>query len=194
MFVRKNIQTPLVVWCKTTNFAPSNWEPTFLQSSPMSEPISRPTFLTVLCFLTFMSSVTGLWSQSERLWNPGIMAEKTRETFEVVRENVEDQAGAVDTKTMDAMFEAVIDQTTSQSIRTGAIILLIFESICLFAAYLMWNLDKRGFYLYLGGIAFAFLAPILLIGGWLGIITAFAGIFVSIFMAILYAFNLKYLK
>ena len=160
----------------------------------MSEPVSRPTFLTVLCFLTFMSSVTGLWSQSERLWNPGIMAEKTRETFEGVRESLENQAADVDTKTMDQMFEAVIEQTTPQSIGTGAIIMLIFESVCLFAAYLMWNLQKKGFYLYLGGMAFAFLAPMFLIGSWLGVITAMSAIFISIFMAILYAFNLKFMK
>ena len=160
----------------------------------MSEPISRPTFLTVLCFLTFMSSISGLWSQSERLWNPGIMADKTRETFELVRENVEEQAVNADTKTMDKMFEAVIQQTNPQVIITGSIIMLIFESLSLYAAYLMWNLQKNGYYLYLAGIAVAFLAPLFFIGGWLGLITSLAGVLVSAFMAILYAFNLKYMN
>lgn len=159
----------------------------------MSENAFRPTFLTVLCFLTFMSSVSGLWTQSERLWNPGIVADKTRETFETVRENLEGQATTADTETMDRMFEAVIRQTTSETITTGAIILLIFESMCLYAAYLMWNLQKKGFYLYLGGIAVAFLAPLFLIGGWLGVINAIAGIFLSVFMMIMYAFNLKHM-
>ena len=161
---------------------------------PMSEPISRPTFLTVLCFLTFMSAVSGLWSQSERLWNPAIMADKTRETFEMVRENVEAQANGADTKAMDVMFAAVIDGTTPETITTGAIIMLIFESLSLYAAYMMWNLQKKGFYLYLAGIAVAFLAPILFIGGWLGFITAMASIFLSVFMAIFYAINLKYMQ
>jgi Na+-transporting methylmalonyl-CoA/oxaloacetate decarboxylase gamma subunit len=160
----------------------------------MSEPISRPTFLTILCFLTFMSAVSGLWTQSERLWNPEIMAEKTRETFEAVRENLDQQTTTADTKTMDAMFEAVIEQTSANSIKTGAIIMLIFESLALYAAYLMWNLEKKGFYLYLAGIAVAFLAPLIFIGGWLGVITAMAGIFLSIFMAVMYAFNLKHMQ
>ncbi|WP_229204178.1 hypothetical protein [Dyadobacter alkalitolerans] len=159
----------------------------------MSEPVIRPTFLTILCILTFMSSVSGLWTQSERLWNPEIMADKTRETFEGVRENLENQATTADTETMDKMFEAVIEQTTAGSIKTGAIIMLIFESLSLFAAYLMWNLDKRGFYLYMGGIAVAFLLPLFLIGGWLGAITSMAGVFFSIFMLIMYAFNLKHM-
>ena len=91
------------------------------------------------------------------------------------------------------MFEAVIEQTTAENVKTGAIIMLIFESLSLYAAYLMWNLQKRGYFLYLGGMAVAFLAPLLMIGGWMGVITAMAGIFFSIFMAILYAFNLKHM-
>lgn len=141
-----------------------------------------------------MSSVSGLWTQSERLWSPGIMADKTRETFESVRESLDKQNSTADTQTMDRMFEAVIEQTTADSIRTGAIIMLIFESLALFAAYLMWNLQKRGFYLYLAGIGVAFLAPLFLIGGWLGVINAMAGIILSVFMAILYAFNLKHMS
>ncbi|MCE6990822.1 hypothetical protein [Dyadobacter sp. CY323] len=160
----------------------------------MSDIANRPTFLTVLCFLTFMSSVSGLWTQSERLWNPGIMADKTRETFEAVRENLDDQNTTADTKTMDKMFESVIGQTTAKTITTGAIIMLIFESFSLYAAYLMWNLQKKGFYLYMAGIGVAFLAPLFLIGGWLGVITSIAGIFLSVFMLILYAFNLKHME
>lgn len=140
-----------------------------------------------------MSAISGLWTQSERLWSPGIMADKTRETFEAVRENVEKKSSGADAQTMDKMFEAVIEQTTPQTIKTGAIIMLIFESLSLYAAYLMWNLQKKGFYLYLAGIAVAFLAPLLLIGGWLGLITSMAGIILSIFMLILYAFNLKHM-
>ena len=160
----------------------------------MSEPISRPTFLTVLCFLTFMSAVSGLWSQSERLWNPGVMADKTRETFETVRENVEANANGADTKVMQEMFSSVIENTTTKTITISAIIMLVFESISLFAAYLMYNLEKKGFYLYLAGIAVAFFAPIVLIGGWLGFITAASSVFLSIFMAIFYAINLKHLQ
>ena len=159
----------------------------------MSAPVNRPTFLTILCFLTFMSAVSGLWTQSERLWNPGITADKTRETFEAVRENLDRQGSTAEAKTMDKMFEAIIEQTTPENIKTGAIIMLIFESLSLYAAYLMWNLQRRGFYLYLGGMAVAFLAPLLMIGGWMGAITAMAGVFFSIFMAFLYAVNLKHM-
>lgn len=161
---------------------------------PTSEPVTRPLFLTVLCFITFMNTVSGLWSQSERFWNPGVMADKTRETFEMVRENVLEQANGADVKTMENMFAAVIDNTTPQTIMTGAVFMLIFEALSLYGAYLMWNLQKKGYYFYLSGMAIAFLGPLLFIGGWLGFITAFASIFASIFMAIFYALNLKYMR
>ncbi|HEV7382710.1 MAG TPA: hypothetical protein VGN64_23105 [Dyadobacter sp.] len=163
-------------------------------TQPTSEPVIRPMFLTVLCFITFMNSVSGLWSQSERFWNPGVMADKTRETFETVRESVLEQANGADIKTMETMFSAVIDNTTPQTIMTGAVIMLLFEALSLYGAYLMWKLQKQGYYFYLGGMAVAFLAPIFFIGGWLGFITAFASIFASIFMAIFYALNLKYMR
>ncbi|WP_229214165.1 hypothetical protein [Dyadobacter flavalbus] len=160
----------------------------------MNETIDRPPFLTFLCYLTFISSVFGLWTQSERLWNPGIMADETRERFETVREKLDQQAGSADARTMESMFESIIEQTTPETIKTGAIIMLIFESISLYAAYLMWNLQKKGFYLYLAGIAIAFLAPMLIIGGWLGTINSIAGVLLSMFMLILYAFNLKHME
>jgi len=140
-----------------------------------------------------MSSVSGLWTQSERLWSPGITADKTRETFELVRENLDRQQQTAQAKTMDAMFEAVIEQTTADSIRKGSIIMLIFESLSLYAAYLMWNLQRKGYYLYLAGIGVGFVAPLVLIGGWLGVITAMAGGILSTVLAILYAFNLKHM-
>lgn len=160
----------------------------------MSEPISRPVFLTVLCILTFMSSVSDLWTQSERLWNPGIMAEQTLTVYEGVREKLEERATGQELSAMDPMFDALMSQTTPKAVSTSAIITLIFDSLCLYAAFLMWSLQKKGFYLYLIGIAFAFLAPLIAIGGWLGAITAIGSIIISVIMAICYAFHLKYMQ
>ncbi|MCF2442714.1 hypothetical protein L0657_02005 [Dyadobacter sp. CY345] len=160
----------------------------------MNAPTPRPTVLTVLCILTFLSSISGLWTQSERLWNPGVVADKTRELFQSAREKLEEQPSQADTKTVDRLLESVIQRTTPDMIRKSAVIMLIFESLTLYAAYLMWNLKKLGFYLYLGGMVVAFLGSVLVIGGWLGVVTGLAGIFFSSIMCIIYAFNLKYLE
>jgi len=165
--------------------------PLLLLMNPSSP---RPTVLTVLCMLTFLSSISGLWTQSERLWNPGVVADQTREIFQGAREKLDEQPSQADTKTVDRLLESVINRTTADTIKRSAIIMLIFESLTLYAAYLMWNLRKLGFYLYLGGITVAFFGSMLVIGGWLGVVTGFAGVFFSSIMCIIYAFNLKYLE
>lgn len=186
---------PLVFRCKTTTFAIEISSIIFsLEYNLMSESVSRPTFLTILCFLTFMSSISGLWSQSERLWNPEIAADQTREVFEMFRENIPSQTKGADTEAVESMFTSIIDSTTPKNVMNLAMVLLVFESITLYAAYMMWNLQKKGFYLYLIGILVAFLGPILFIGGFFGTISAMANVLLSLFMALMYSLNLRYMQ
>jgi hypothetical protein len=192
----KNIQTALVFSPKTTNFtaAFSGYLPESPLTAFMDSPAPRPSFLTTLCFLTFMSSVLGLWNQSQGLWNPGIVADQMQERFEKLYENLEKRSSQEEIQVVDQMFKSVINATSTGSIQKMSIIMVIFESLTLFAAYLMWTLDKRGFYLYLIAIAIGFLGPLLLVGKMLGVIMALAGTFSSFFMGIFYAFNLKHLR
>ena len=159
----------------------------------MDSPIVRPKFLTMLCFLTFMSSVLGLWSQSEGLWNPGVVADQMQEKFETLYERLEKRQSPEETKIVDSMFKSVITRTTADSIKKMSLIMVIFESLTLYAAYLMWNLDKRGFYLYLGALALAIIGPLVVIGGMLGLIMVVAGTFSTIIMSIFYTVNVKYM-
>jgi len=140
-----------------------------------------------------MSSVLGLWSQSEGLWNPGVVADQMKDKFETLYERLEKRPSQEETKIVDSMFQSVISRTNADTIKTMSLIMVVFESLTLFAAYLMWNLDKRGFYLYLGALALAIVAPLLAVGGMLGLIMVLAGTFSTIIMSIFYAVNLKYM-
>jgi hypothetical protein len=159
----------------------------------MDSPTIRPTFLTILCFLTFMSSVSGLYTQSEGLWNPGIVADQMKEKFETLYDRLEQRSSPEEIKIVDQMFQSVISRTNADTIKKMSLIMVIFESLALFAAYLMWNLDKRGFYLYLAAVALAIIAPLLVIGGMLGLIMALSSTFLSFFMCIFYAIHFKYM-
>jgi hypothetical protein len=159
----------------------------------MDSPTIRPALLTALCFLTFMSSVSGLWNQSQGLWNPGIVADQVKEKFEALYEQLEQTQSKEERKMVDQMFESVISRTDASNIKTISLIMIVFESMTLFAAYLMWNLDKRGFYLYLAAVGLTFIAPMLLVGGMLGFIMALSGTFFSFFMCLFYAAHLKYM-
>lgn len=109
----------------------------------MSEPIIRPAFLTFLCLLTFMSSISGLWSQSESLWNPGITAENNLKRYEEAHADIDRKANVAEKKIMNDFFGSLKQQTTPDAIVIGSIIMLIFETFSIYAAYLMWNLQKK---------------------------------------------------
>ncbi|HEV7347932.1 hypothetical protein [Telluribacter sp.] len=157
-------------------------------------PAQRPLFLTVLCVLTFISAVSGLWTQSERLWTPGVVADQMQQMFETFRENMEERSQEADSDIVNSLFDSVLTRLDADTIQTSAIILLIYESLTLFGAYLMWGLQKRGFYFYAGGVAVALLVPVLLIGGWLGLVVTLGEAFFSIIFLGLYALNLKYMQ
>ena len=159
----------------------------------MDSPVVRPKFLTILCFLTFMSSISGLWSQSEGLWSPGVVADQMKEKFETVYDQIEQRPSKEEAKMVDDMFQSVISSTNPDTVRKMSLIMIIFDSLTLFAAYLMWNLEKKGFYLYLGAVAFAVIAPIIIIGGMLGIGMAMASGFLSVVMCILYGIHVKHM-
>lgn len=156
-------------------------------------PVERPKFLTFICVLTFLSAISGLWTQADRLWSPGVAADQNRQFIEQMQEGVEAQNNPESTQVLEPFFDSIYDQLTAENLRLSAIIMLVYESLTLFGAYLMWGLQKRGFYLYLAGVAVAILGPIVLIGGWMGGMTAFGGAFFSIIFAFLYRSQLKYM-
>ncbi|MPR33557.1 hypothetical protein GBK04_09305 [Cytophagaceae bacterium SJW1-29] len=140
-----------------------------------------------------MSSVSGLWTQSDRLWNPGVAIDQIQQYFGELQESMEAQSNEANAKFMDDLFDSVQTQMTADVIRISAIIMLIYESLTLFGAYLMWGLQKRGFYYYVAGVGIAIVASLLLIGGWLGFMTMLGEAFFSIIFIFLYRSQLKYM-
>ncbi len=155
--------------------------------------IERPRTLTFICRLSFISCIWGLWVQSDRLWIPGAVATETRAIFEQVQENIEAQSNEANAEFIEKIVDSVREEATPETIRISAIIMLIYESLTLYGAYMMWSLQKRGFYLYLAGIGVVILGPLLLMGGWLGFMTMFGGAFFSIIFAFFYRAHLKYM-
>lgn len=157
-------------------------------------PVLRPRLLGFLCLLTFLSSISGLWTQADRLWNPGVAAYQIQQYFEQLRESMEAQSNEANAEFVEKIFNSVQAQMTADSIRLSAIIMLIYESLTLFGAYLMWGLQKRGFYYYIGGVALVILASLIFIGGWLGFMTMLGEAFLSVIFIFLYRSQLKYLS
>jgi hypothetical protein len=162
--------------------------------NPNEAAPARPLFLTILCVLTFVSSFSGLWTQSERLWSPGVTVYQFQQIFEKVREVMEERSQGQDMAMVDSLLESVQERLNADNVQTSAIILLIYNALTLFGAYLMWGMQRRGFRFYLAGVGVALVAPVLLIGGWLGFVLAGGEAFFSLIFAGLYSLNLKYMQ
>lgn len=164
----------------------------------------RPTFLTVLCILTFIGSG---WSILSSVWAYST-AHKTVNTFnEFAKRNKSDSVSRKDSveihrhqesngfkmgmkvgKSMRTMI--TVDNIHKKSI--GDLIAALFT---LGGALLMWWLKRNGFYLYIIGVAIGIALPFYLYGNDLMTvgIASFGAFFGLLFIA-LYAVNIKSLE
>lgn len=154
----------------------------------------RPVSLSILCLLTFMSAFTGLWRQADQLWSPGRAADIMQETFQSVMERMENQLPDDESREAAlAIFDSVEQDLTPKTLQTSAIIMLIYESLTLFGAYYMYLLQRRGYKIYLAGVAVGLLGALFVIGGLTGMILTFGSLFFSSVFLLLYRLHLKYM-
>ncbi|HUZ60546.1 MAG TPA: hypothetical protein VMU83_17375 [Hanamia sp.] len=163
-----------------------------------AEPEKRPSFLTWLCILTFIGSgwsilsciwsyttshkVAATFSENARLRTDSSLHKNTAGV--VIREKPNPFEGK-----MKASFSEILNEN---NIRKSAIGGFIAALLTLSGALMMWWLYRKGFYLYILGVAFGIIVPFYVYGNdFLAIgISSFANFFGLVFIA-LYALNLK---
>ncbi|WP_421918414.1 hypothetical protein [Marinifilum sp.] len=158
-------------------------------------PKKRPTFLTVLCILSFIGS--GYFGLIQPIYNyatfENTYAEKMQKTAEALEQMEEagmesgffyDMAanGMVQLKAMSENLEAI----------TGANCL--FALLSLIGVFLMFKLKKNGFYLYSFANVFWLLVPLALIDFDSMIMWTLIGAVITAIFIILYAVNLKHMN
>lgn len=151
----------------------------------------RPTFLTVLCILTFIGSAWGIYQGISNYVSAEQVAGVTGEAFEKVQEDLGDQEGA---DMASKMLSAMSESTTPEKIKNSGIASALTSILTLLGAVLMWGLNKKGFYVYLIGTVAGVIAPIVIYGGIMGAIAGGATAFAGILFCILYALNLKHMR
>lgn len=154
----------------------------------------RPLFLTILCLFTFFESVSSLWTQSEYLWSPGVRVGQMQEIIMELENKFKTEKDAQTVEMFNSMVHPALAGLTTQSIQITSILLLVFESIVLFAVYFMWHREKKGFHLYLLAILFTLTVPYFLINGWLAFFLVFGVSLKSLILCLLFYFNLKHLQ
>lgn len=156
------------------------------------DPLVRSQLLVILCFLTFINSTSGLWTHAERLWNPVIVSEQTIEVFNIAREQIEGRIQPHEQEVTKQFLDNIVGSINPGTIRNSAIVMLLFHSVTLFGAYLMWNLQKRGYQIYLGGILILIVGSMFLNVGGMGLITLLPSVFFSGIFALIYRSQRKY--
>lgn len=158
----------------------------------------RPDFLSVICILTWvLCGILFIFSVLGILSNPS-----PEEQYEQIEEIRKHSAVAAD-----RMEEALAEQTTGGKLLNTALSLVALGLSAL-GAYLMWQLKKRGFFVYLAGellpyLGFAFggakaigamgasfkMSENATLGVVIGIMLFFDAVFI-----VMYALNLKHMK
>ena len=166
-----------------------------------NEPEPRPSFLTWLCILTFIGSgcalISCVWTYTK--------AGKTNFLFHQHVEVKNDSTFLKDTANirrhqkaspLEEKIQASVSKiVNTDNMRKAAIGGFIAALLTLAGAILMWNLKRKGFYIYILGVALAIAIPFYLYGNDLIAIgaTSFANFFGLLFIA-LYALNLKSMR
>lgn len=154
-----------------------------------AEASKRPTFLTVLCILTWVgcgiSIIMGFL---------GFLAAKAASAFVGA---ATDMAAAA-TDGMTAEGEAAVKAMNSgmTNIYIYIIGVVVAALLCLFGSIQMWKLKKTGFFIYVAGqvigLAIPFIFPI---GGTSsGMMSGAVGMIFPVLFIVLYGLNLKHLK
>ncbi len=161
----------------------------------MSENNQRPTFLTVICILSFIG--TGFSILSALI---GIaMAPFYNAVSEESNVAMDEAMGELSSQSpgFASFFGKIMG--TSQAIMEHALIINLVNLACsiiaLFGVIMMWKLKKLGFYLYSVSEIIILVLPVALIGFsfMLGFSLVFGFIFTAGFI-IMYALNLKAMR
>lgn len=174
-----------------------------------TEPEKRPSFLTWLCILTFIGSgwaiLSCIWSYTTAHKTATIFSENSRSRDSTLQKDSTLSENGGDTARVrfrkgDGPFglkmrETVTKILSEDNIRKTAIGGFIAALLTLSGALLMWQLNRKGFYLYILGVVFGIMVPIYLYGhDLLAIgIASFTNFFGLVFIA-LYALNLSSMK
>ncbi len=160
-------------------------------------PVGRPTFLTVLCILTFIGSGWGVISSTMGYFAANSQAAVVETARKNADESLKNAAAGNES------YSKIAEQMTNslsflspENLKNSALAGIGGAILCLLGAFMMWKLKKTGFYSYVAGTLVGIIAPIMIFG--MGNIFALGTtIFVSFFgilFVVLYGLNLKYMK
>lgn len=159
------------------------------QNSPV-----RPTFLLVICILTFIGSGWSVLSNLFSIFTSGMMDSSLQmEQYSNMMGNIE---GSASSSFLAGFLNSSMEvlQATAAHAREIAVMQLVLSVISLLGAIMMFQLRRFGFYLYTAAQTLAlFVLPYFAGFSTLVVIGMLWSAFISLIFIILYAVNLRYM-
>lgn len=162
------------------------------------KPVTRPVFLTVLCVLTFLFSGFSLITSVNQYIKADAKAAEARIAMEKAKSDIQQNPNKSEpgVKFAEKMINSMSILANPGNIKNSAVSSLLTSIFCLIGAFLMWQLNKKGFYLYVVGTLIGIVAPFMIYGAT-NLLAIGSSVFIAFFgiiFVILYAVNLKVMK
>lgn len=153
----------------------------------------RPTLLTVLCILSFLGGIWGVWGGVQSSFT-----DKPYENLEEARAEMEDTMSEMDdapAMVVNMMESAIqLAEVSAEKAKPLGYTAMATSILGLIGVWMMWNLQRRGFAIYVVASLVGLVVPFVLLG--FNLVTFIAlgfGALVTVAFIILYGVNLKYM-
>jgi hypothetical protein len=165
------------------------------ETESIDQKPKRSSFLTVLCVLTFIGSTYGLVDSIRGFGQNKSSDNDMADANEKMDEALDQLEEAGSSEGMISFLEGFRDQInndlTDENLRKISIGRIISNFLTLFAAFMMWQLRRWAYFIYMGGIAILIAVPITVLGGSLGWMMGIGVGIGGIIMIILFGANLR---
>ena len=154
----------------------------------------RPTLLTILCILSFIFGAWGLFDSFRTAFtdSPKEHLETTKAEMESQLSQVQGPGSEMAQKLMEQAI--AIAEKEVENAKPIGMSGLVLSALSLVGVWMMWNLRKTGFWLYLLATIGGLMVPFFFLGAYM---VTFLGVgfmaLVAIIFIVLYAVNLKHM-
>lgn len=161
----------------------------------MENSTIRPTFLTVLCVITFIFSSMSLFSAITNYSSAEVAVGVTKDAMDEAQDKIEESAESENQSDLiSKLFGNVTESLTVENYKNMAIASGLASILAILGAVLMWGLNKKGFWLYVAGTLVSILAPLFIYEGIVGAAASGGTAFFGVLFCVLYGLNLKHMN
>lgn len=160
------------------------------------KPVGRPTFLTVLCILTFIGSGWAVISNTMAYFAANSQSAMISTIKESAQSDIQKSATTDASQKLADQMVSNLSVLSPENIKKSALGGIVAAVLCLIGAFMMWGLKKTGFYTYVLGTLVGVVAPIVIYGAGniFGLLSTVGIAFLGIIFVVLYGLNLKHMR